>query len=113
MDRLRGAGLLWTIAALLAIVTTIVFRVDQLQIIVTLVLGAIALGVGLWLLSGATGMAIQASTVVGVAWVFLFVALAVIQSDEIAAWSTDVAVGVFGAVAAVMAHRTAAASRAD
>ena len=109
MDRLRGAGLLWAIAALLAIVTTLVFRVDQAQIVATLLAAVIALGVGLWLLSGATGMAIQVSTALGVAWVVLFVALAVFQSDEIAAWSTDVAIAVFGGLAALMSYRTSRA----
>jgi len=110
MDRLRGAGLLWTIAALLAITTTLVFRVDMLQIILTLTAGVVAVGVGLWLLSGGTGLATQVSTLLGVVWVVLFVALAVIQSDELAAWSTDAGVAVFGAVAALMAYRTARAS---
>ncbi|MBA2720856.1 MAG: hypothetical protein H0U52_16685 [Chloroflexi bacterium] len=110
MDRLRGAGVLWAIAALIAIVTTLVFRVDPTQIIVTLVAGAIAVAVGLRLVFGATGKAIQMSTVLGVAWVALFVALAVIQSDELAAWSTDVCIAVFGAVAAVLSSRSSGAS---
>ena len=110
MDRLRGAGVLWVIAALIAIVTTLVFRVDQVQIIVTLVAGVIAVAVGLWLLFRATDMAIKVSMALGVAWVALFVALAVIQSDELAAWSTDASIAVFGAVAAVLSSRSAAAS---
>jgi hypothetical protein len=109
MDRLRGAGLLWTIAALLAIVTTLVFRVDQAQIVATLLAGVIALGLGLWILLGRTGMAVPVSTALGVAWVVLFVALAVIQSDEIEAWSTDAAIAVFGGLAALLAYRTARA----
>ena len=109
MDRLRGAGLLWIVAALLAIVTTLVFRVDQLQIVLTLVAGVIALAVGAWLVLGAKGTAIRVSTILGVAWVVLFVALAVIQSDDLPALVTDLGVAVFGAVAALIAYRTAVA----
>ena len=106
MDRIRGSGFLWLIAALVAIATTLAFRDDQLQIVLTLGGGAIALGVGLWLLLRATGPAIQVSTILGVAWVVLFGALAVIQAADPAALVTDLGIAVFGGVAALLAYRT-------
>jgi hypothetical protein len=38
-------------------------------------------------------------------WVILYVALALIQADEIAAWTTDVFVGLVGLAAAFLAFR--------
>ena len=113
MDRRQSAGVMWIVAALLAIVTTVVFRVDPAQILATLVAGAVALGVGVWLLFGSSGAAIRLSAPLGVAWVVLFAALAAIQSDELAAWSTDVGVAVFGAVAALLANRSSGRSMPD
>jgi uncharacterized membrane protein len=110
MDRLRGSGFLWLIAALVAIATTLAFRDDQLQIVLTLVGGAIALGVGAWMLLRASGMAIKVSTILGVAWVVLFGALAAIQAADPAALVTDFGIAVFGGVAALLAYRTGVAS---
>ena len=106
MDRLRGSGLLWLIAALVATATTLAFRDDRQQIVLTLAGGAIAFGVGLWLLLRATGMAIRVSAILGVAWVALFGALAFIQADDPQALVTDVGIAVFGGVAALLAYRT-------
>ena len=105
MDRLQLAGVLWAVAALLAIAATLVFRVDQVQIVVTLAAGllALALGVVMFLRPSSTG--VRLSTFVGAVWVLLYAALAVIQADEIAAWTTDVFLGLVGAAAAFVAIR--------
>jgi hypothetical protein len=48
---------------------------------------------------------VNVSSAFGVAWVALYAALAAIQSDEIAAWSTDVVLAVFGGLAALIGFR--------
>ena len=49
---------------------------------------------------------IRLSSAFGVAWAILFVALAVIQAVEVVAWTTDVFLGLVGAVAALVPFRS-------
>ena len=93
------------VAGLLAITTTLVFRVDQVQVVVTLAAGLIALALGAQMLLRPTSAAIRRSSFLGAAWFVLYLALAVIQADEIAAWTTDVVVGAIGVAAAIVALR--------
>jgi hypothetical protein len=111
VDRLRLAGILWVVGALLAIAATLVFRVDQVQVVVTLAVGVIALALGTQMLLRRTSAAIPRSSVLGAAWFVLYLALAVIQGDEIAAWTTDVVVGVIGVAAAILALRASGLAR--
>jgi uncharacterized membrane protein HdeD (DUF308 family) len=92
----------------MAIAATLVFRVDQVQVVVTLALGLIVLALGGEILLRPTSATIRRSSFVGAAWLFLYFALAVIQQDEIAAWTTDIFVGVVGLAAAVMTFRASA-----
>jgi uncharacterized membrane protein HdeD (DUF308 family) len=103
--RLRLAGILWVVAALLAIAVTFGFRVDQPQVVVTLAAGLIALALGALMLLRPTSPSIRLSRFVGAAWVALYLVLAVMQAGEIAAWTTDIFVGVFGAAAAFITSR--------
>jgi hypothetical protein len=105
VDRLRLAGILWVVAALLAVTTTLVFRVDQVQVVVTVAAGLIALALGTRMLLRPMSDAIRRSSLLGAAWLVLYLALIVIQSGEIAAWTTDVVVGAIGVAAAIVALR--------
>jgi hypothetical protein len=103
--RFRLAGILWVVAALLAIAATFAFRVDQLQVVATLAAGLIALAIGAFMLLRPTSPSVRLSRFVGAAWFALYLVLAVMQADEIAAWTTDIFVGVLGAAAAFIAFR--------
>jgi uncharacterized membrane protein HdeD (DUF308 family) len=105
VDRLRLAGVLWVVASLLSIATTVIFRVDQVQVVLTSAAGLIALALGAWMLLRPTTATIRSSSLVGAVWVILYVALALIQADEIAAWTTDMFVGLVGLAAAFLAFR--------
>ena len=105
MDRRRLAGILWVVAALLAIAATVVFRVDRVQVATTLAAGLIALALGAWMLVRPTTATIRQSSFAGAVWFVLYLALAVIQADEIAAWTTDIFVGVVGVAAAFVGLR--------
>lgn len=108
MSESRTAGIVWIVAAVLGALATVVFRVDQVQWVLTLIASAIALAVGVWLVRPQSATAILASTLAGVGWVGLYVVLAVIQSDEIAAWVTDIFLAAVGGVAALLAFRAKA-----
>jgi hypothetical protein len=113
VTRLRLAGILWVVAALLAITTTLVLRIDQVQVVVTLAMGVIAMALGTQMLLRPTSAAIRRSSLLGAAWFVLYLALAVIQADEIAAWTTDVVVGVVGVAAAILALRASGLVRSN
>ena len=105
MSKSRTAGFVWIVAAVLGALATVVFRVDQVQWVVTLLASVIALAVGVWLLRPSSATAFLASTLAGLGWVALYVVLAVIQSDEIAAWVTDIFLAAVGGVAGLIAFR--------
>jgi hypothetical protein len=105
MGNVRTAGFVWIVAAVLGALATAVFRVDQVQWVVTLVASAIGLAVGVWLVRRPSATAILASTLAGVSWVALYATLAVVQSGEVAAWVTDAFLAGTGAVGALLAFR--------
>ena len=105
MSHVRTAGSVWIVAAVLGALATVVFRVDQLQWVVTLAASAIALGVGVGLVWRASAAAILASTLAGLGWVALYAILAVVQSDEIAAWVTDAFLAAVGGIGSLLAYR--------
>lgn len=104
MSQVRTAGFVWIVAAVLGALATAVFRVDQVQWVVTLVASAIGLAVGVWLVRRPSA-AILASTLAGVGWVALYAILAVVQSGEIAAWVTDAFLAAIGGVGSLVAFR--------
>jgi hypothetical protein len=108
MNRFAFAGVIWSAAAAFAIGMTITFRTDTLQWIVTIAIGAVAAVVGLWLIARPSAPVVSASNVVAVGWTLLYGVLAVQQSDELAAWTTDVALLAMGAAAGLAAYRAAA-----
>jgi hypothetical protein len=103
MPPFRTAGFAWIVAAVLAAVATVIFRVDQLKWVVTLVASAIALGVGASLVSRPSARTFLASSLAGLGWVALYLILAVVQSAEIAAWTTDAFLAAIGSAASVLA----------
>lgn len=111
MNRLGIAGVLWLGAAGFAIVMTLIFRVDPVQWVVTMAVGVVAAVVGLWLIARPTALGVSASNVVSVVWTVLYAVLTVLQSDELAAWTTDVALIVTGAAAGFAAYRAAARAK--
>jgi len=111
MTRLGTAGAGWLVVAGLAIVTTVVFRTDPVQWVVTMAVGVAAAVLGLWLMARPSALAASASTVIAVAWGILYAVLAVLQADDVAALVTDVFLLAIGVVAGVMTYRAAATAR--
>jgi hypothetical protein len=111
MNRLGIAGALWLVAAGFAIVVTLIFRTDALQWVVTLAIGVAAAVVGLWLIARPSALVVSASNIVAVMWAVVYGVLTVQQSDELAAWTTDVALIAIGAAAGLVAYRAAATAR--
>jgi hypothetical protein len=111
MNRLGIAGVLWLVAAGFAIAMTIIFRVDPVQWVVTIAVAVVAAILGLWLVARPGDVVVSASNVVSVVWSVLYAVLAVQQSDELAAWTTDVFLLAIGAAAGVVAYRSAARAK--
>jgi hypothetical protein len=105
------AGALWLLAAGFAIAMTLFFRTDPLQRPVTVAVGVVAALVGLCLIARPSARLVSASNVMAVGWTVLYAVLAVQQSDELAAWTTDVALIGIGLAAGLMAYRARAAFR--
>jgi hypothetical protein len=114
MNWLRTAGILWVVSALLATATSLIFRVDPVQVVVTIAASAVAAVLGLWMVARPSATAVPLSYVVGLGWLALYAALTVQQSGELAAWTTDVflaLVGLGGTLAAYRATREAISRR--
>ncbi len=111
MNRLGIAGALWLVAAGFAIAMTLIFRVDPVQWVVTMAIGVVAAVVGLWLIARPSALVVSASNVVSVVWTVLYAVLTVLQSDELAAWTTDVALIAIGGAAGLVAYRAAAKAK--
>lgn len=103
MQKLRLVGALWLAVAALSISLTLVFRVEASQIVVTIALGVATAVLGTVMLARPNRAAITASIVAGIAWLALYVGLAVIQADELAAWTTDAFLAVAGVGIAILA----------
>jgi hypothetical protein len=111
MNRFGIAGALWLVAAGFAIAMTLTFRTDPLQWVVTMAIGVVAAVLGLWLIARPSALVLSASNVVSAVWTVLYAVLAVLQSDELAAWTTDVALIAIGAAAGLVAYRAAAKAK--
>jgi hypothetical protein len=113
MNRLGIAGVLWLLAAGFAIAMTIIFRVDPVQWVVTIAVAVVAAILSLWLIARPRDLVVSASNVVAVVWTVLYAVLTVQQSDELAAWTTDVFLIAIGAAAGLAAYRAAARARLE
>ena len=111
MNRLGIAGTLWLVAAGFAVTMTLIFRTDQVQWVVTMAIGVVAAVVGLWLIARPSALVVSASNVVAVVWTVLYAVLTVLQSDDLAAWTTDVALIAIGGAAGLVAYRAAAKAK--
>ena len=100
MNKMAAIGALWIGAALFSLAITVIFRVDQTQIVVTTALGLMALALGGWLLFRPSQPAVVASIALGVAWIVVYVGLSIVQADEIEALVTDAFLAVLGVVGA-------------
>lgn len=107
MNRLGIAGVLWLVAAGFAIAMTLIFRTDPVQWVVTTAVGVVAAVVGLLLIARPSAPVVSASNVVAVVWIVLYAVLTVQQSDEVAAWTTDIALVAIGVAAGLVAYRGA------
>lgn len=103
MQRLRLVGALWLALAVFSIAMTLIFRVDQSQIVVTMLLGIATVLLGLVALARPSREAITASLVAGIAWLAIYAALTVIQADDPAAFVTDAGLAVGGGAIALLA----------
>ncbi len=105
MNWLRTAGILWVVSALLAAAISLIFRVDPVQVVVTIAASAVAAALGLWIIARPSTTVMPLSYVVGLAWLALYAALTVQQSAELAAWTTDVFLALIGLGAMLAAYR--------
>ena len=103
MRRLRIAGGLWIAVALMSMAASVVFRVDSSQIVATIALGLATLVLGSWMLAVPRRIAIPMSIVAGIVWLPLYLGLAVVQSNELAAWVTDAFLAFVGSSPALLA----------
>ena len=111
MNRLGIAGALWLVAAGCAVSMTLIFRTDQVQWVVTMAIGVVAAVVGLWLIARPRALVVSASNAVSMVWIVLYAVLTVLQSDDLAAWTTDVALIAIGGAAGLVAYRAAAKAK--
>ena len=111
MNRLGIAGVLWLVAAGLAIAVTLIFRIDPVGWVVTMAVGVAAAVLGLWLIARPSALVASASNIVSVVWIVLYAVLTVLQSGELAAWTTNVALIAIGAASGVAAYRAAARAK--
>ena len=103
MEKRRLGGALWMLLAALSITVTLVFRVDQLQIAATIALGIATAVLGAWMIVRPSGSPVGASIAAGVIWLVVYLGLAVLQADELAAWVTDAFLAAVGGAIAVLA----------
>ena len=114
MSRLKAIGAAWLAVAALSVVFTLVFRVDSAQIVVTLALAVVTAALGGWMVLRPSTAAVGASLGAGIVWLAVYAGLAVLQSDEIAAWVTDAFLAVVGGVVGFVAWtRTSTAARPE
>ena len=102
MNGLRMAGASWIAAAILAIAITVIFRNDVAQIMATTGLALATSIFGLWMLARAEPVPTLVAVVVGACWLLLYGGLALLQSDEVGAWVTDVFLAVVGVGVALL-----------
>ena len=105
MNWLRTAGILWVVSAFLGAATSLIFRVDPVQVVVTIAASAVAAVLGLWMVARPSTAVAPLSNVVGLAWLALYAALTVQQSNELAAWTTDVFLALIGLGATLATYR--------
>jgi len=105
MNWLRTSGILWVVSALLAVAISLIFRVDPVQVVVTIAASAVAAVLGVWMIARPSTAAVPLSYVVGLAWLALYAALTFQQSAELVAWTTDVFLALIGVGAALAAYR--------
>jgi predicted membrane channel-forming protein YqfA (hemolysin III family) len=111
MNRFGIAGGLWLVAAGFALAMTLTFRTDPVQWVVTMAVGAVAAVLGVWLIARPIARVVSVSNAISVAWMGLYAILTVLQSDEVAAWTTDVALIAIGGAAGLVAYRAAAKAK--
>jgi hypothetical protein len=111
VKRLGAAGILWLVAAGFAIAMTLIFRTDLFQWVVTMAVGVVAAVLAVWLIVRPSALVVSASNVGAVAWTILYAILAVQQSDDLPAWTTDVFLVAIAAAAGVAAYRAKARAK--
>jgi len=98
-------GIIWVVSALLAAGISLIFRVDPVQVVVTIAASAFVAVLGLWMIARPSTTAVPLSYIAGVAWLALYAALTVQQSDELVAWATDVFLALIGLGGTLAAYR--------
>ena len=113
MKGFRLAGVLWLVAAVFAVVITVVFRINPLQWVVTIAAGAVGVIIGFLLIARPGAAIVRWSSGTGVAWLIIYAALTVQQSGELVAWATDVFIAALGVAAAILTYRAAGATNRE
>jgi hypothetical protein len=90
---------------------TLIFRTDPFQWVVTMAVGVVAAVLAVWLIVRPSALVVSASNVGAVAWTILYAILAVQQSDDLPAWTTDVFLVAIAVAAGVAAYRAEARAK--
>ena len=106
MSRLKAIGVTWVVVAAFSVAMTLAFRVEPTQVLVTLGLAFATAVLGIWMLrsSSATG---GPSLGFAIAWLVVYVGLAMLQSDDIGAWVTDTGLALAGIAVGLVAWKSA------
>jgi cytochrome c oxidase assembly factor CtaG len=100
---------LWIVAGVIGISTSMMYRVEPVPWTIAMVLGILAVLVGVVSLLRADARVASWPVGVGIAWVSCYLALAVAQLGDPAALITDIGLACFGVAAVVLGRRRAAA----
>lgn len=109
MSNRVASSCLWMLGGVLGFTTSVVFRVEPVPWAIGIALGILAVLVGTTRLRPGMPAMARWSVALGVAWVPFYVALAVLQRDDVAALTTDVALAVLGAAAVAVGRGSSAA----
>ncbi len=105
MSSYQIGGIIWILAAVLAVATTVVFRENTAAWVVTNVASVIAAIIGVLFIWRPSHRLVRGSMLGGVVWVLLYAALVIIQAADIQAWTADAFLGAVGGVAAFVTYR--------
>lgn len=106
MARRQVIGLMWIGVAAVSAAVTLIFRADLAQIVVTLVLAALTVGLGAWMVVRGGDGGTRACVIAAVAWFAIYGILAIQQADDVNALVTDVGLAVIGAALGLLAWRS-------
>lgn len=104
-----SVGVIWLLAAISSGISTLVFREDSIWYPTTLAASGVAIVIGIVALIRFDRTIARASVVLGFLWVAMYVALLLIQIDDVQAWTANLFFALLGATASLVSWRKALA----